>query len=293
MSRILVVVCFLLVAGPADANRCTPGNLAGGFHCSCPDIASEIANGAIVCPIGPNHTQEKPVLYDLDKPFQPDPAITSSLTLVASPHAECAGLQHTVAVKGQLVVCWGPLVDGCRTMSVPYNSFCIDTPDEALDPGGSACHEASCKAASTHFISIMGAGAAHFQVCPPLDEKASCRSTSAGDVEIFRFQPGAFCATNMCVGTSPGPDTCVRQWGATFLGFGGHETPRGYYDWSSGAFKVDYKGRRPMCGDIQACLGSSGHWTGVFIATPSPQSPNPPPCLTRARDTCNPDICMP
>jgi hypothetical protein len=293
MSRVLAVLGLLVVAWPAAANRCTPGELAGGLHCSCPDIASEIANGTITCPIGPHLTPEKPVLYDLDKPFPPDSAISSFLNLVASPRSECAGLQHPVAVKGQLVVCWGPLVDGCRTMSVPYNSFCIDTADEQLDPLGTACHDPTCQAASTHFISIMNAGAAHFQVCPPLNEQTSCRSTSAGGIELYRFQPGGFCATNMCDGTSPGPDTCVRQWGATFLGFGGHETARGHYDWASGAFRVDYKGRRPMCGDIQTCLGSSGHWTGTFIATPSPQSPNPPPCLTTAGDTCNPGVCMP
>jgi hypothetical protein len=50
---------------------------------------------------------------------------------------------------------------------------------------------------STNIIALMDAGAAHFQVCPPLDPTTSCRSTSNGSEELFRFQPGGFCVTGV------------------------------------------------------------------------------------------------
>jgi hypothetical protein len=103
-----------------------------------------------------------------------------------------------------------------------------------------------------------------------------------------------FCVTDECDGaSSPGSNACVGAWGATYLGFGHHGTPQGWYDWASGAFKVDYRGRRPVCGALGNCLGGTGHWTGTFVATPSPASPNLPPCLTKAGDTCNPSACAP
>ena len=52
------------------------------------------------------------------------------------------------------------------------------------------------------------------------------------------------------------------------------------------------RGRRPVCGALGDCLGNTGHWTGTFVAT-SPASPNPPPCLTKAADTCNPSAAHP
>ena len=286
LGRALVLIALLIGVSPAYPadSRCADGQLAGGLHCGCPDIVGEIKQGLITCPQG-----FLPVVYDLGNPFPPDSAISSFLNMEGSVNSKCAGLEKKVGVTGQLVVCWGPEDRGCRQMSVPYNSFCIDTENTTL---GAGC-DASCANVSTNIVAIMDAGAAHFHVCPPLNPATSCRSTSNGGEELFRFQPGGFCVTDECDGaSSPPPDACVGAWGATYLGFGGHGTPKGWYDWASGAFKVDYRGRRPVCGALGDCLGGSGHWTGTFVATPSPASPNPPPCLTKAGDTCNPSACM-
>src|SRR5262245_31893826 len=139
----------------------------------------------------------------------------------------------------------------------------------------------------------MNAGAAHFRVCPPGDSASSCRSTSPGDVELFRFQPGGFCVTDACDGQSIVSETCVGGWGATYLGFGHHGTDKGWYDWATGALKVDYRGRRPVCGLLGDCIGHRGHWTGTIVATPSSSSPNPPPCLGASGAACNAPRCMP
>jgi hypothetical protein len=287
--RPLVLGVLILGASRAYAadSRCADGQLAGGLHCGCPDVVAEIAQGLITCPKG-----FVPVVYDLGQPFPPDSA-TSSFTMEGSVRSKCEGLEKKVGVTGQLVVCWGPEDRGCRQMSVPYNSFCIETEDTPL---GAGC-DASCANVSTNIIAIMDAGAAHFHVCPPApNPSAPCRATSNGGDELFRFQPGGFCVTDECDGaSSPGPNACVGAWGATYLGFGnrGAGVPKGWYDWASGAFKVNYRGRRPVCGALGNCLGNRGHWTGTFVATPSPASPNLPPCLTKAGDTCNPSACAP
>jgi len=274
-------------AHPADS-RCADGQLAGGLHCACPDVVAQISQGLITCPKG-----FVPVVYDLDQPFPPDPSLTSSLTMEGSVRSKCEGLEKKVGVSGHLVICWGPEDRGCRQMSVPYNSFCIDTEDTTL---GAGC-DASCTDVSTNIVAIMDAGAAHFHVCPPAaNPSAPCRATSNGGEELFRFQPGGFCVTDECESaSSPGLNACVGAWGATYLGFGnrGAGVPKGWYDWASGAFKVDYRGRRPVCGALGDCIGNRGHWRGTFIATPSPASPNLPPCLTQAGDTCNPSACAP
>ena len=288
----LVLIALLFgfsPAYPADS-RCADGQLAGGLHCGCPDIVGEINQSPplITCPQG-----FLPVVYDLGNPFPPD-STTSSFTMEGSVRSQCEGLEKQVGVTGQLVVCWGPEDRGCRQMSVPYNSFCIETEDTKL---GTGC-AGSCADVSTNIIAIMDAGAAHFHVCPPApNPTALCRATSNGGDELFRFQPGGFCVTDECDGASSSadaPNACVGAWGATYLGFGnrGAGVPKGWYDWASGAFKVDYRGRRPVCGALGDCLGNRGHWRGTFVATPSPASPNPPPCLTKAGDTCNPSACM-
>jgi hypothetical protein len=290
LSSTLVLLVLFVGVSPVSAadSRCADGQLAGGLHCGCPDVVAEIAQGLITCPNG-----FVPVVYDLGKPFPPDPSLTSSLTMEGSVRSKCQGLEKTVGVTGQLVICWGPEDRGCRQMSVPYNSFCIDTENTTL---GAGC-DASCANVSTNIVALMDAGAAHFHVCPPsANPSAPCRATSNGGDELFRFQPGGFCVTDECDGaSSPGPNACVGAWGATYLGFPnrGHDVPSGWYDWASGAFKVNYRGRRPVCGALGACLGNTGHWTGTFVATPSPASPNPPPCLTKAGDTCNPSACAP
>ena len=260
-----VLVLGASPAYPADS-RCAVGQLAGGLHCGCPDIVGEINQGKITCPQG-----FVPVVYDLGNPFPPDSAISSFLNMEGSVHSQCAGLEKKVGVTGQLVVCWGPEDRGCRQMSVPYNSFCIETEDTTL---GAGC-DASCANVSTNIVAIMDAGAAHFHVCPPsANPSAPCRATSNGGEELFRFQPGGFCVTDECDGASSSadaPNACVGAWGATYLGFGnrGAGVPKGWYDWASGAFKVNYRGRRPVCGALGDCLGNRGHWTGTFVATPS------------------------
>ncbi len=284
MWRMIVVGVSFLASLAYGSGRCNVGTVAGGLHCGCPDVLAQISDGVVTCPSG-----YVPVVYDLGQPFTPD-STTSSFTMEGSPRSMCEGLEKTVGVTGHLVICWGPPDRGCRQMVVPYNSFCIDTEDTTLGPGCSG----ACSDVSTNIIALMNAGAAHFHVCPPsASPSAPCRSTSNGGKELFRFQPGGFCVTDQCDGASPGADTCVGGWGATYLGFGHHGTQQGWYDWASGAFRVDYRGRRPVCGDLGTCLGNRGHWIGTFIATPSPSSPNPPPCLTHAGDTCNPSSCLP
>jgi hypothetical protein len=285
MWRTILGVVIVLAARPAlPSGRCNDTQLAGGLHCACPDIRAQIQSSDVFCPSG-----FVPVVYDLAKPFQPD-GTTSALTIRGSRGSMCPTLERLVGVTGHVVVCWGPPEDGgCRPMVVPYNSFCIDTADEPL---GDAC-AGTCANVSTNIIAIMNAGAAHFRVCPPSDPATSCRSTSPGGAELFRFQPGGWCVTDECDGGAPGPDTCVGGWGATYLGFGHHHTSKGWYDWTSGAFKVDYRGRRPVCGALGECIGHVGEWTGTLVASPAPGSPNRPPCLTKAGDVCNPGACMP
>jgi hypothetical protein len=90
-------------------------------------------------------------------------------------------------------------------MSVPYNSFCIDTEDTTL---GAGC-DASCANVFTNIVAIMDAGAAHFHVCPPApNPTAPCRATSNGGVELFRFQPGGL---GRLQGQLPRPASGVRR----------------------------------------------------------------------------------
>jgi hypothetical protein len=281
--RLGTVAIALLAAHAFASGRCNSGQLAGGLHCGCPDVVAELQGGLVGCPSG-----FVPVVYDLAQTFPPD-GTTSTITMRGSRGSQCPALEKTVAVTGHAVICWGPADGGCREMVVPYNSFCIDTADEPLGPDCSG----TCAAVSTNVVAIMNAGAAHYRACPPNDATLSCRSTSPGGVELFRFQPGGWCVTEECEGPNVGPDTCVGGWGATYLGFGRHHTPKGWYDWSAGAFKVDYRGHRPVCGALGACIGDRGEWTGTLVATPSPQSPNPPPCLGKSGDACSPATCMP
>jgi len=284
MWRTIFVGLSLLASLAYGSGRCNVGTVAGGVRCGCPDILGQISDGVVTCPSG-----YVPVVYDLGQPFTPD-STTSSFTMEGSPRSMCEGLEKTVGVTGHLVICWGPPDRGCRQMVVPYNSFCIDTEDTTLGPGCSG----TCSDVSTNIIALMNAGAAHFHVCPPSSSpSAPCRSTSNGGKELFRFQPGGWCVTDECDGGAPGPDTCVGGWGATYLGFGHHHTSKGWYDWTSGAFKVDYRGRRPVCGALGECIGHVGEWTGTLVASPAPGSPNRPPCLTKAGDVCNPGACMP
>jgi hypothetical protein len=290
MSRVLFVLFLAASAHEALASgRCNDTQLAGGLHCECPDINAQLQSKDVFCPAG-----FLPVVYDLAKPFPPD-GTTSRFTIRGSRGSMCPTLKHKVAVTGHVVVCWGPKEDdsACRPMVIPYNSFCIDTADEPL---GDAC-TGDCANVSTNIIAIMNAGAAHFRVCPPIAPATSCRSTSPGGEEMFRFQPGGWCVTEECVGSATGSftdgKTCVGGWGATYLGFGHHQTRKGWYDWESGAFMVDYRGKRPVCGALGACIGDRGEWTGTLVATPTPSSPNAPPCLTKPGDTCSSGTCMP
>ena len=281
MWRTMLFGLSLLASLAYGSGRCNLGTIAGGVRCGCPDVLSQINDDVVTCPTG-----YMPVVYDLGQPFPAD-STTSSFTMEGSVRSMCEGVEKKVGVNGHLVICWGPPDRGCRQMVVPYNSFCIDTEDTQLGCQG------ACSSVSTHIIALMNAGAAHFHVCPPsANPSVPCRSTSNGGTELFRFQPGGFCVTDQCEGAST-TNACVGGWGATYLGFGHHGTQQGWYDWASGAFRVDYRGRRPVCGALGDCLGNRGHWTGTFIATPSASSPNPPPCLTHAGDTCNPSACLP
>ncbi len=313
-AALLAVAAAILFAtgGPAIAGRCQSVNgFTGGLHCGLdsdisPPHASQacteaaIANLPLKCPAG-----STTVIYDLDKPFPPNPSATSHAVLRASPMSPCAAMgDTTIPMNGFTVGCWFPPdKDGCRIVKVLNGgSMCLHIADQKLGP---VCGP-DCQDLSTEQIAISNAGAAEHFVCPPLDPTTSCRArrtpTPGGKSgNGFRLWIGGFCATNGCAdpGVDPQIDanTCVAQWGASYFGYAvGKSTALGpgWYDWGSGAFKVDYRNGRATCGKLGQCLGtgSKAPWDLSVVAVP--RASTPPPCLVPGQSSpCNPAGCTP
>jgi hypothetical protein len=144
-------------------------------------------------------------------------------------------------------------------------------------------------------VAISNAGAADRFVCPPLDAALSCRSTRGNGEEKLRFWIGGLCSSQDIVG-APAANACVSQWGATYYGYGPvkqrHGSPEpGWYDWGTGAFKVDAIAGRPQCGYLSSCTGQNGGqapWEQTIVGVPRPGTP--PPCL--GGSFCNPPGCF-
>src|SRR5690349_12467298 len=109
--HLVAVVGFALVVRvplAAASGRCNAGQLAGGLHCTCPDILGQLAQNLVGCPTG-----YEPVVYDLSSAFPPD-GTTSTIIMRGSPGSQCPTLERTIGVSGHAVICWGPPQDGCR-----------------------------------------------------------------------------------------------------------------------------------------------------------------------------------
>jgi hypothetical protein len=305
----MAAVVAVPAVGRAKGDRCGSVN-GGGLHCSgCPE--SYIAALPHVCA-----ADETQVIYDLDKPFPLDSSKKSNVIIRARPGSPCAGMTDTVPplsnepgaievpISGFAVGCWGrPDKDGCRVVKfLNGGTMCLHIADEKL---GSGC-TGSCANLSTEQVAISTAGAAEHFVCPPANPSTSCRAMrspnpTARAGEGFRLWVGGFCATNGCdnPGTpqsTVGPNTCVAGWGATFLGYAiGKSKPLGpgWYDWQSGAFKIDYRNGKATCGTLGACLGSgnSNPWDLSLVGVP--RASTPPPCLTTPSGPCDAPGCSP
>ena len=315
------VALVLSTGGTGFASRCKSVNgFTGGLHCgldsdthpanenqACTEAAIE--NLPLKCAPG-----DIRVIYDLDKPFPLDATHTSYLTIRAAPNSPCAAMTDTipplsgeggaikVPVTGFVVGCWSPPdKDGCRMMKVLNGgSMCLHAGHEPLGPG---CTDPKCVDVSTEQIAISNAGAADHYVCPPRDPATSCRATRGSGEERFRLWIGGFCATNGCADPGVDPkvddDTCVAQWGATYLGYNrpagkGINEP-GNYDWGTGAFKLDYTNGKATCGTLGTCLGKAAgkraQWDLSLIGVP--RASTPPPCLADPNSSCNPTGCIP
>jgi hypothetical protein len=311
IAPLIASALIATTVGFSHAGRCQSVNgFTGGVHCGLDSdsgpsnryqACTEAAMAALPlkCPGG-----SITVIYDLDKPFPPDPTRTSHAVIRASPKSPCAGMpDKEVPMTGFVVGCWFPPDDkGCRIVKILNGgSMCLHIQHQAL---GAPC-SADCADLSTEQIAISNAGAAEHFVCPPSDPAVSCRARRSPkpNGEKFRLWIGGFCATNSCdnPGVAPvvGSDTCVAQWGASYFGYavGKSRDPAigpGWYDWQSGAFKVDYRNGRATCGHLGECLGtgSSAPWDLSVIAVP--RASTPPPCLAPGgTNNCNAQACIP
>ena len=293
----------------AGDERCASRiGFTGGVHCGLdsdpsPPHPSQACTEAAIANLpqkcDPGWTR---VIYDLDQPFPPDPTHpVSTVTIRASQFSACAAMpEKTLPMTGFAVGCWSPAdKDGCRIVKfLNGGSMCLHIPHEPLGAGCSA----ECADVSTEQIAISTAGAADHFVCPPIDAAVSCRSQRSPNrtgrrKEKFRLWVGGFCATNGCEdpGGNPtvGPDTCVAGWGATYFGYAvgkSHPLGPGWYDWASGAFKVDYRNGKATCGTLGACIGAGqgNPWDLSIVGVP--RSSTPPPCLSGA-GRCNAARC--
>ena len=200
--------------------------------------------------------------------------------------AQCPG-ELTVPVAGYIVACWSPRDRrGCRDFKVYSNgSTCLHVQHELLGPGCDAGGDLDCPHVSAEQISIDNAGTASRHVCPANDPTLSCRGTRTSGRESFRLLYGGFCSTSNCESPGvapvalpePGP-TCVASWGQMPFGYEnppgrGINTP-GWYDWKTGAIKVDLTHRTPTCGPLGVCMGREGpltpYWDLSLVAVPRP-----------------------
>jgi hypothetical protein len=274
---------------------------------------------------------ETMVIYDISAPF-PDNGVpgdhvaagsTSYAILRASPGSPCVGMVDDVApfpcanpadcpgevevpVGGYIIGCWSPPVrNGCRQVRFySGGSACLHIAHQLLGPGCTSAPDLDCPNVSTEQIALDMPGTADRVVCGPTDPATSCRATSTSKQETFRLLFGGFCTTSNCANPGaapvalpePGP-TCVSQWGQTALGYDlppgrGIDAP-GWYDWKTGAFKVDITTRMPTCGALGDCLGkgsvSTAYWDLSVVAVPRPGQQLP--CI--GATGCDPGTCAP
>jgi hypothetical protein len=210
-----------------------------------------------------------------------------------------------VTVTGYAVGCWSPpRSDGCRSVRF-YNggAFCMHAQHELLGPGCTSAPGLDCPNTSTEQIVIDEPGNADRVVCVPKDPTTSCRATRTSGEETFKVLFGGFCATANCANPGvapvaipkPGP-TCLAGWGQTAFGFNvppgrGIDQP-GWYDWKTGAFKMDITTRTATCGALGLCLGRAIHatdfWDLSVVAVP--RAGQAPPCVGNA--ACDPAGCF-
>ena len=255
--------------------------------------------------------KETAVIYDLAVPFPNngkagDQAVAGNIsfaTMRADSRSPCAHMVDTVdplpcpdpqlcpqgapqpegtikaAIKGWIVGCWSPPDPlGCRRIKLMTRAMCLHIEDERL---GSGCTDPTCVDVSTEQISIDVPGASNRRLCPPTVPADSCRGTRQPGDGGLRFWIGGFCATSNCKNPGVAPEvdpggTCEVAWGATKFGYGFpagklFNVP-GWYDWKSGAFKVDVSSNKPTCGQLGRCLGdrSDQPWDLSLVAVPRP-----------------------
>jgi hypothetical protein len=204
-----------------------------------------------------------------------------------------------VGITGYVVGCWGPTDgQGCRSLAVHTQSLCLHAQHQFL---GSGCMQGpggvDCPNVSTEQIGIDVPGGANRRLCPPTDPTTSCRGTR-GSGPGLRFRIGGVCTTINCAspGSAPTVDpvnTCTVAWGATNLGYNrpagkGINQP-GWYDWKTGAFKVDLSSPKPSCGALGACLGQHAGqpWDVRLVAVP--RAGQTVPCVG---DACDAPSCF-
>jgi len=265
------------------------------------------------------------VVYDLGEPFPSNglpgdtaaAGTTSFLTLRAGDGSACSQMvddvdpkpcadpqlckgEAKVPVTGYIVACWSPPDrKGCRDVAVHTKSMCLHAQHQLLGSGCTQDGDVDCPNVSTEQIGIAVPGAKNRRLCPPTDPSNSCRGTRFNGSPGLRVWIGGVCSTNNCAnpGVAPVVDdekTCKVQWGATKLGYNippgrGINEP-GWYDWNTGAFKMDVSSPKPTCGDLGVCLGerTGEFWDFRVVAVPRPGQQLP--CVGNA---CDPAGCFP
>jgi hypothetical protein len=205
-----------------------------------------------------------------------------------------------VGITGYAVGCWSPPdARGCRRLAIYTGSLCLHAHHQLLGPG---CTQApggvDCPNVSTEQVGIDVPGAATGLVCPPATPGTSCRGTRGAGRAGMRIRIGGVCSTNNCAnpGTAPTVDTgtCVTAWGESDFGYNlppgrGINEP-GWYDWKTGAFRLDLSTPKPACGALGVCLGAHPGlpWDVRLVAVPRPGQVVP--CVGAACDAAG---CFP
>jgi hypothetical protein len=249
--------------------------------------------------------------------------LTSFLTLRADPSSPCAKMvdnepptpcpdpklcpgsstqplgARKVNITGYVVACWSPPDSaGCRSLQVDTKSVCLHAQHEFLGPGCGMAGSVDCSQVSTEEIGIDVPGAKNNHTCPPADPTTSCRGLHLTQPGLH-FWMGGVCMTDNCdnAGSAPtvGAGTCEISWGTTRLGYNlppgqGINEP-GWYDWKTGAFKVDLSSPKGACGALGQCLGrrSGQNWDLRLIAVPRPGQSVP--CIG-ASNACDAPGCF-
>jgi len=207
-----------------------------------------------------------------------------------------------VPITGYIVGCWSPIDhDGCRDLAVYTKSMCLHVQDEKLGAGCTQADDVDCPNVSAEQIGIDVPGAKNRRLCPPPDPATSCRGTGRNGDPRLRFWIGGVCTTNNCAnpGTAPEVDdekTCKVSWGATKLGYNvpptkGINQP-GWYDWKTGAFKVEVSSPKPSCGDLGKCLGERTNTFYDLRLVAVPRAGQSPPCMGDT-NACTAPGCFP